>query len=658
MKKAKWIISVFIILLCFILGSELFQSYISTFSNRFFYFEVSVVDDRNNLYDLLTEYAEDSGIGVFSVERTTYNARHTEIKMYATNTAKAILENDYCIAAGTKQSLFSGTTDVIIREFSEIIKDSSIVRYYFTGTKEQVTALRDMVYSTYATSYIHRENTVGTEWLIGAIWGVSLLFLLLLTWLDIQFQKKEIFLRLSLGSSAWHIIGKNVLADTVVFAGAFCIAYLVLERFVFLGYGLNLAITAMLVFIAINALLYLTLLKYDYKQILYGANVNRRTLSNSYVLKAITMIVAIASLSVNVALIAENGRYLGYYRDIYQYGDYGLLYISPAMNVWADDYNNEYDIIKTDVFLNCYKQDKVGFSLSCAYDDAGIPIITLTDTVNGFISNRALLSGLGDYDYHVFVPETNAHNYDAEDIAFALQSSIGLFGQELDAACYEVIHYDHSEVLYFDFLETSKLPVGFDKVQNPLFVYCTLSDNQLDTIVQNTTDLMHGSTFNNFLFKLTEEEVTQISEIDGVKAVSYTSLVDQCDQYKSSLLRIVLLNSIISIFLLLLEMVIIVTIIKLEYMVNAKELSIKKILGYSVFSKNQTIFLLNLFGAIISIVTMIIVSLMFGVTKVSIVLLVGATLTAIEAGLIIFNILKLEKTSIPKILKGGSLWFA
>ena len=122
-----------------------------------------------------------------------------------------------------------------------------------------------------------------------------------------------------------------------------------------------------------------------------------------------------------------------------------------------------------------------------------------------------------------------------------------------------------------------------------------------------------------------------------------------------SLLRVVLLNSIISLFLMVLEMVIIVTIIKLEYMVNAKELSIKKILGYSVFHKNRTIFLLNFCGAGISIITMIIVSLMFEITKVSTVLLVGTALTVIEAGLIVLNILKLERTNIPKILKGGSL---
>lgn len=593
-------------------------------------------------------------MGVFSVDRTTNNARQATITIYSTDSARIVLDEQY-VFEGEKRSLFSGTTDICIQDFSGIINDRSIVRYYFTGTKEQVTALRDTVYNTYATSYIHRENTTGLEWLIGAVWAVSLLFLLLLTWLDIQFQKKEIFLRLSLGSSVWQIIGKNVLADTAVFAGVFALTYCILDNYVFLGYGLPVAFIAVIAFWGFNALLYLSLLKYDYKQILYGANINEHTLSNSYVLKTVTMIVAIASLSVNVALISENGRYLGYYKDIDQYADYGLIHVSPTMDITADDYNNEFSIIKTNLFLDCYAQNKIGFSLSFSQDIEGVPIVALNTNMSNLIGNPSLLSALGNCDYHVFVPQDRTKIHGHDNIEFALQTAVSLFGQDINSIQYEVIYYDNTEVLYFDFLETSKLAVGFDKVENPIFIYCTLSDKQLNTIIQNTDDLSHESSFNNFLFKLTESEIDLISKVDGLKEVSYTSLVEQCGQYRSSLLRVVLLNSIISLFLMMLEMVIIVTIIKLEYMVNAKELSIKKILGYSVFHKNRTIFLLNLCGAGISIITMIIVSLMFEITKVSTVLWVGMALSVVEAGLIVVNILNLEQTNIPKILKGGSL---
>lgn len=105
------------------------------------------------------------------------------------------------------------------------------------------------------------------------------------------------------------------------------------------------------------------------------------------------------------------------------------------------------------------------------------PIITVTDTANGFVGNQSLLSDLGNYDYHVFVPNERVNDISTQDIEFALWSTICLFGQELNDALYEVIYYDNTEVLYFDFGETSKLSVGFDKIQNPIFVYITLLKN-------------------------------------------------------------------------------------------------------------------------------------------------------------------------------------
>lgn len=655
MKKAKWLISFFIILICFILGSELYQNYTSIFSNQFFYFDISVVDDRTILYNLLTKYADDSDIGVFSVNRTTYSAHDFELTVYATDKAQKALEDNFYISTGQRESFFSGKTEIVIKDFQEIINDESITRYYFTGTRDQTLQIKDKIYNTFPTSYIHQEDSIGNEWLIGAIWIISILFLLVLTWLDIQFQKKEIFLNLSLGGSSVSIIVRNILADAIVFTTVFAFTYFVLKNFIYLDYGIELALIILSLFIVSNSLLYLTLLKYDYKQIVYGANINEQTLSNSYVLKVITMIVAIASLSVNINLIVENGRFLTYYQNIYPYEDYGLLSLSPSVNLLEEESYNEFSKLKTQIFLNCYKEGNIGFSLSTAYDKKQVPIIVLTDTMQSLISNQTLIGDLGSCDYHVFVPKNYIDEYSSDDISFALQLATNIFGQNADAVSYEVINYDNTDVLYFDFSGTSKLSVGFDSIQNPLFVFCTISNQTLEEISKDASALAHESLFNNFLFKLTNQEREEISHMDYVRKIAYTSLVDQCEQYKSSLLRIVLLNSIISAFLLILEMIIITTILQLEYMVNAKELSIKKILGYSIFKKNRTVFLLNFLGATVSIISMIIFSLMFKITKIPMVLSVGLALTTIEAILIIVNIFKLEKTNIPKILKGGSL---
>ena len=129
MKKAKWIISIFIFLLCFILGSELYQNYLGAFSNQFFYFDVSVVDDRSNLHDLLIRSAAEHEMGVFSVDRTTYNARQAAITIYSTDAARTVLD-EQCVFEGEKRSLFSGATDIHFQDFSGIINDQSIVIFW------------------------------------------------------------------------------------------------------------------------------------------------------------------------------------------------------------------------------------------------------------------------------------------------------------------------------------------------------------------------------------------------------------------------------------------------------------------------------------------------------------------------------------------------
>lgn len=60
----------------------------------------------------------------------------------------------------------------------------------------------------------------------------------------------------------------------------------------------------------LNSLLYLTLLKVDYKEVIYGANINGRLLANAYLLQAIVVILMVVSLSSNLVAIRENEKEL------------------------------------------------------------------------------------------------------------------------------------------------------------------------------------------------------------------------------------------------------------------------------------------------------------------------------------------------------------
>lgn len=654
MKKAKWIISIFIFLLCMVLSSELYQNHLSSFSNQFFFFSIGE-GDRARLYDTLSEAVDKRDMAAFAVDYHSENAFQSVLTIYANDTARAMLADDYYLSAGNRNSLFSGNTEVEYRDLSEAIDDNWERRIYFSGSKDDVSDLRGEIGASYATSYLHKENTTVNTWLIYTVWGLSLFFLLLMTWLDIQFQKKENFVLMSLGSSPIRLAIKNMVLDAAVFAGIFLAVRFLFGWYVYLDYGWTSVAVCFGIFLMLNAALYLSLLKYDYKEILYGANLNTQTLSNSYVLKAVTMIVAIASLSVNAGLIAENARYLKYYKDIERYQDYGTLSFTVSPSPSEEEYDQSMDSLWSSIYLRAYRDGKAAFSVAPgAYKD-GQPVIVVSKRMEGVVSNAALLSDIEAVDFHVFAPAEVSVEKDTVDFAF--QMGMRQFGLTENDSSYEIIPYtDDTEVLYFDLRKVgSDLALGFDKVKNPVFVYCTVREEKLDALLQELPYFGSTDRTANYLFQFQAEDITTIQNVEGVEACTYTPLMDICGQYKAQLMRIVLLNTVISAFLLLLEMVIVVTIIKLEYMIHAKVLALKKIFGYSIFNKNRIFFLLNFAAAGIAVVTMFIFSVMFGLTEIPMVLCAGAGLTAIETVFIVWHILKLERTSIPKILKGGSL---
>lgn len=654
MKKAKWAIGVFIFLLCMILTGELYQNYLTLFQDQFYFFRIGIGDDRSKLYDRLSEAVDRRDMAVFAVELHTRDAFTSSLDVYANDKARKMLEEDYGISAGRKESLFSGSTEVAFHDLFGAIDEDIERPFYFGGQKDDVDSLRDEINQTYACGYYHKEGAGVNTWLIYAVWGVSFLFLLVLTWLDIQFQKKENFVRISLGCSPIRIALKNMALDIAVFLAAFLMVRFLLGRYVSLDYGWKGAVVCLGVFLLANSLLYLTLLRYDYKEILYGANLSENTLSTSYVLKAVIMIVTVASLSTNVALIARNARYLGYYEDIRLFQDYGSLNVDQGLAI-SDEDSIRHGKLWTELFLRGYKDGKVAFSVDPGMLPDGSPLIVLSERMEAAVSNGSLFSGLGDVDFHVFAPTQLAE--DEETMEFALRVGMGQFGFEEDEVTSEVIPYsDDTEVLYFDVRKsTSRLSYGFEEAKNPVFVYCTVPMEKIEMLLQDPPLLEDTNRMPNYLFKLSNEEIDSLRSAEGVEDVSYVPITEVCEQHRAQLMRIAALNTMISIFLLALELVVIVTCIKYEYTVNAKLLALKKIFGYSVISKNRDLFLLNLASAGIAIVTMVIFSLMFGLVEVPAVLGVGIALAAAEAVFITYHVMKLERTSIPKILKGGSL---
>ena len=134
--------------------------------------------------------------------------------------------------------------------------------------------------------------------------------------------------------------------------------------------------------------------------------------------------------------------------------------------------------------------------------------------------------------------------------------------------------------------------------------------------------------------------------------------VNILDKYKDSWIiakRILYINLIFSTLVLLLELIIINSIIRLEYKINAIELSIKKVIGYSILEKNKKIIIMVVITTILSTLISVIVSLIMKFEYAYYLAFGGVIILILELFVIMFYINKVETSEILKILKGGNL---
>jgi len=665
MKKVKLIISFFLISLCLIMTGEMFQNYIANFTDQFTYFDVSEsdVEIRKEICSTIERLAKENGVFVFAAHKTSETSYFYSRTVYADEETLKTLQSKYDVHAGEYGSIFSGSTVIKTADYSEIAENKTVERFYFSGNSVTVQGIRDLVNTRFTASYIHTEKANANRWLIVCVWLLSGLLVLLMTWFDIQFQKKENFVQISLGRPRLQIILKNALTDTLAYLGIYLVLYLLLGRYTYLGYKQNISLPIFVGAIIINTALYFALYKIDFKEVLQGANISASTVSNGYVLKALTMIVTVAALSSNIILIAENGENLLQYKKIEEFSDYSFLNVAMQFSSFVkDNEDDDTDVryqesIKTEIFHNFLKEDKAAFSIWCLAGEINENYLLVNNNAVELLNMFPEIKSMDKKTKcRILVP--SAYGNEQRLLETAPQCLSIAFGNVSENIRYDSKIYNGNEkILCLTSIDTTNFPLRFARFKNPVIVYCDLSSDTLNRLDASSASV--DSYFRDIMFKVTDKDIAEIEEKYELEKhhlyLTQEKVTDRFSHYKASLMRIILLNTVISVFLLLLEIAVISTLVKLEYKAHATELSLKKILGYTIYNKCKTLFLLNIYAASIGIVTVVIISLMFRFSLWYVVVLTGAALLAFEWIIIALNIIKLEKTSVPKILKGGSL---
>lgn len=638
-------------LLSFIFSGEFFQYYLNTYTSQFSYIDItenemnSQAEIQNNIYHLAEKY----NIEVLQTERKNGSGRATSLTVYSTDEAFEKLKTEYSVSPNIYKALFLGTTKVDFADFKDKKLLGETERYYFIGEQRQIQSIRENIKNDYACSFIKNETEHAYPYLVLLIWAVVGVLFLILTWLDIHFQKKENFVLVSLGKPIRQIILKNVFIDFLTFSLIFSVLFALLGRFVYLGYEIKNIVLLCAAVLFLNALLYLTLFKMNYKEVLYGANLNERIISDGYVLKSISMILTVVVLSCNAMLISANFKELKRIKTLRNVENYSFLELNPVslLNLGKDYEETRYGLINS---IYGELQNR-----GCAYSFCGLSGENDYCIIN--FDSKFLLNGFdlktepdGNSDFYILVPEEIEFSQNADESVYDCIEMY--FGSEKALSCEKITYSGNGELLTYD--STEGLTLGAQSFENPIVIYINNPSLKLNCDSSTLSTL-----FSKMLFNISNSEINTVCEKYQINEKGFylqgEKVKEKVSDYQAVLNRALLLNTVISAFLLLLELFIISVIIKLEYKVSTTELAVKKVLGYSVFQKNKQIFLLNTYAALIAVVSCTVFCLMYKLAVWYTVIAVGTSVLCFEYVIIAVLITRFEKQNVAKILKGGCL---
>lgn len=654
MRIGKSIALAIILLFGIVMQCEIFQTNLGNFdTGEYLSVEISYESEseRDAFLSDIFQVSKEHSVHPFATVITFQNEIEQTLYIYGDETVRKVLKKEQGISDKLYRSLASGIMEVKYRDFEELSELSSRRLYTisFIGNREEIYAVYEELADSYEITYpaIIGPNEYDMTWLI---WIIIDVVMFLMTILCVAVKKKEVTIRISMGQDTRGIILKylitEILTDLLLFFGIklFCSLFVS---------GVYMAKTVLGIYLAgvgISCINYISFAVYDIRRAFSNVFVTRGVKNIIYALKFIVSVGTVFTIITNISLIMQNRMSLGKmdFGDIYQ--DYSYLELvdrnPPAgQNLaarWEDIYN-----INNQIYIENYEKLQPVVSEMVLQDgDHGAKYVLVNEY--GAASLETFVQGL-EYnesaDVIYFIPE----QYNTDTIMENARGCLGTIITDSSGLQEQVIVYQDKRS--FSYINRN-LENNMSIVRNPVVVYAKFhgADYQDRICIED---------MKNVMLRLTDEDIAEIKEIYSLEGEGYevivTKVAERFGYYNNLLRQGISFCSSVAVFILFLHIILTVTIVIMEYKNNAMELSLKKILGYSLLRRNLKIILFTVFSNGIVIITAAVIGIRFEKYTIKGALEVGIVIFAIELGIEILNIIKIEKENLLKTLKGGCL---
>ena len=253
-------------------------------------------------------------------------------------------------------------------------------------------------------------------------------------------------------------------------------------------------------------------------------------------------------------------------------------------------------------------------------------------------------------DLIIFIPKGKSFEenkmlaYDRLDFCFKYPKE--------DFKDWKIKYVEYSDSKYFSYLDNNSID-GVERTKNPILIYQLNNDLKIDGAN------LQGYKGEAILFNTTRENLEEIcskyENVLGNYNQVITNVEDQYNYNHTFLVKLLAFLSSLCVVIIFLDIAIILAVSQLEFRRNAMKISLMKILGYGLLNRHKSFLGLVMMENLVVFTGVLILSLISKRIDTKIAILVSALVILIGFIIIIFNIIRIERTNVQKSLKGGCL---
>lgn len=648
MKIIKNIFLFCFLIFGFIMQSEIFQNELSNFSTAYYKasnFEVSTENIQDFLEDA-QKASSKNNVEVFSYYKEIKSKFRFTLHIYGdSDVIRKSIKDVANVEEKEYTSLISGITDVKYHDLKDLETESVNYENFICYIGDE-----DAVNSTYRDLELKYNLTNPEYWnatekdMVIIVWGMISLLMIIMNLVEVIRRKKEIAVRVLFGESVSSIVFKTAIINLVYSVVLFILAKLLMLNFISGAYENKLIIFIYLLGVALSTLPYFLFYSIDVKKLLSNATDEKGSIYLLYALKliagALTIITLITNISsINGDLFADGSLLKSYYKANYLRVQTEGFDYDKEQRFWHEVYEKEYSVMNPSICIN----------ISNGKNDVVFVNNNGKDMLQGFKESVEKESS-DENDLIIFIPKGKSYEgnkmlaYDRLDFCFKYPKE--------DFKDWKIKYVEYSDSKYFSYLDNNSID-GVERTKNPILIYQLNNDLKID-----------GANLQSYkgeaiLFNTTRENLKEIckkyEDILGKYNQVITNVEDQYNYNHTFLVKLLAFLSSLCVVIIFLDIAIILAVSQLEFRRNAMKISLMKILGYGIFNRHKSFLRLIMIENLVIFTGFLILSLISKRIDTRITILVSALVILIEFIIIIFNIIRIERTNVQKALKGGCL---